>query len=78
QRQVGRICMDQLMFSVDVSKRRPHSVETTAPVAPGDVVTIMGRDGDEYIGADEMATLRDTINYEVTCNFGQRLPKVYV
>ena len=36
------------------------------------------QDGDEEITADEMAELRGTINYEVTCNFGMRLEKVYV
>ena len=38
----------------------------------------MGVDGDEQITADDIAALRDTINYEVTCNFGMRLQKVYV
>ena len=43
-----------------------------------DIVTIIGKDGDEEITADEMADLRDTISYEVTCNFGMRLEKVYI
>ena len=32
----------------------------------------------EEITADEIAGIRNTINYEVTCNFGMRLEKVYV
>lgn len=77
-RQVGRICMDQFMFAVDTSRRSLGSVKTVAPVECGDVVTILGTDGSQTISADEMARLRDTINYEVTCDFGMRLEKVYV
>ena len=35
-------------------------------------------DCDERITAEEIADLRGTINYEVTCNFGARLEKVYI
>ena len=41
-------------------------------------MTIIGRDGDAEISADEMARLRGTINYEVVCDFGMRLDKVYL
>ena len=75
-RQVGRICMDQFMVANDVSGIRAY--RAAAPVERGDVVTIMGADGNEEITADELASLRGTINYEVTCNFSQRLERVYV
>ena len=75
-RQVGRICMDQCMFAVDVNTNR--SFKPVSPVSYGDVATILGEDGQEMITVDEMAGLRATINYEVTCNFGMRLEKVYV
>jgi alanine racemase len=75
-RQVGIICMDQFMFAVDVNTAR--SYRPSFPVAKGDIVTILGRDGNEEITADEMAAARNTINYEVVCNFGMRLEKVYV
>ena len=74
-RQVGNICMDQFMFAVDVSGAR--SYRPARPVEYGDVVTLIGSDGDERITADEMARLRDTINYEVVCDFGMRLEKIY-
>ena len=73
--QVGRICMDQAMFAVDVNTNR---LTPTYPVAYGDEVVIMGEDGGQRITADDLAALRDTINYEVTCDFGLRLEKVYV
>lgn len=75
-RQVGNICMDQCMFAVDTNPVRSYHRAT--PVAEGDLVTILGTDGNERITADEMARLRGTINYEVTCNFGMRMEKVYV
>lgn len=74
--QVGNICMDQFMFAVDVNTTRAY--RPCKPVQAGDVVTVIGSDGEEYIGADEMAHLRGTINYEVVCDFGMRLEKIYV
>ena len=44
----------------------------------GDEVTIMGKDGIYEISADDIANATGTINYEIACAFGQRLPKVDV
>ena len=74
-RQVGNICMDQFMFAVDVNGAR--SYRPTRPIEYGDVVTVIGADGDERITAEEMAGLRNTINYEIVCDFGMRLEKIY-
>lgn len=74
-RQVGNICMDQFMFAVDVNSVRAY--RPSRPVEYGDVVTILGADGDERITAEEMAKLRGTINYEIVCDFGMRLEKIY-
>jgi alanine racemase len=38
----------------------------------------MGKDGIYEISADDIAAATGTINYEIACAFGQRLPKVYV
>lgn len=74
-KQVGRICMDQFMIEVDsnIVKRDP-----VPPIEYGDEIIVMGRDGQEWISADELAQKLNTINYEITCDFGMRLPKVYV
>ena len=74
--QVGNICMDQAMFAYPLSTLA--SSKTHKPLEVGDVVTIMGEDGTEYIGADELASLRSTINYEVVCNFASRLRRRYI
>ena len=72
-RQVGNICMDQCMVAIQQTPARQ------LPEAEcGDVMTIIGRDGDARITMDEMARLRGTINYEVACGFGMRLDKVYI
>lgn len=64
----GRVCMDQLM--VDIS----HLGEVNI----GDTVTLIGRDGDEIILADEVAAVEESINYEVVCDIGKRVPRVYI
>ncbi len=64
----GNICMDQCM--IDVS--------AVPNVKVGDEVIVMGTDGVNTILADDIANATGTINYEICCAFGQRLPKVYV
>ena len=64
----GNICMDQCMIDV-----------TDVPgVKTGDEVIILGSDGKNTILADDIANATGTINYEIVCAFGQRLPKVYI
>lgn len=64
----GNICMDQCMVDV-----------TDVPeVKEGDEVIVMGTDGKNTVSADYIADATGTINYEIACAFGQRLPKVYV
>lgn len=74
--QVGNICMDQAMFAVEVNQARTY--DPKSPVEEGQVVTLMGKDGFQEITADDLARVAKTINYEITCDFGLRLKKVYV
>lgn len=63
---VGRICMDQ--FMVDV---------TDIPNAKiGDIVTLMGKQGDCNVSAEEIARHAQTINYEIVCGIGKRVPRI--
>lgn len=65
---VGRVCMDQIMIDV-----------TDIPnVKEGDIVTILGKDGNEEITADEIAGNNDTISYEVFCDVSKRVPRIYI
>jgi alanine racemase len=48
------------------------------PVAPGDEVVLIGRQGTEEITAQEVADLLGTIPYEVVCGLNARIPRVYL
>ncbi|GAK49844.1 alanine racemase [Candidatus Moduliflexus flocculans] len=64
---IGRICMDMCMIDA-----------TDIPgVMVGDEVVLIGSQGAETILADDMATALDTINYEITCLVGKRVPRIY-
>lgn len=65
---LGRICMDQLM--ADVSE--------LTDVKIGDLVTLIGKNGEEEITADELAAREGTIGYEVICALSKRVPRVYL
>ncbi|WP_051472241.1 alanine racemase [Patulibacter minatonensis] len=43
----------------------------------GDRVVLVGRDGDEHLSAEEVARTLGTINYEITCGIGPRVPRVH-
>ena len=73
--QVGNICMDQCMFEIDMGSAQ---AQTTYNAQIGDMVTIVGADGNEFIGMDELAQTAQTISYELCCGFSHRLPIVYV
>ncbi len=49
----------------------------SAPVAVGDEVVLIGRQGDEEITAGEWADLLGTISYEVLCDIGPRVPRLH-
>lgn len=65
---VGRVCMDH--FMIDVTH--------IEGVKPGDVVTVYGKDGDEAIWIEDVASMLDTISYEITCRLNKRIPKVFI
>ncbi len=64
---VGRICMD--MFMVNIA-----GIEG---VSCGDPVTLIGRDGDEEITLEELASRSGRFSYEFACDIGKRVPRVY-
>ncbi len=65
---LGRICMDQ--FMVDVS--------AIPGVTEGDEVTLIGADGREEITMEELGALSGRFNYELACDLGKRIPRVYL
>jgi len=46
--------------------------------AVGDEVVLLGRQGKEYISANEIAAKAQTISYEVLCALGKRAPRIFL
>lgn len=65
---VGRVCMDQLMIDIT-------DIED---VKEGDEVTVFGTDNPQNISVDELAKIAGTINYEIVCLIGKRVPRIYI
>jgi alanine racemase len=65
---VGRVCMDQILVQLDGI---PQAKE-------GDEVVILGSQGQGRISAEEIADRWGTINYEVVCGIGRRVPRINV
>lgn len=43
----------------------------------GDEVVVFGRQEEETLGADELAGLLSTINYEIVTAIAARVPRIY-
>ena len=64
----GRVCMNITLADV-----------TDIPgVAVGDEVVLLGRQGDEAVSAEELASIAGTINYDVICGIGKRVTRTYI
>lgn len=64
---VGKVCMDQICVQLDGV---PNAQE-------GDEVVLIGQQRNEEITAEALAELWGTINYEVVCGLGARVPRIY-
>ena len=63
----GRVSMD--LTTIDVTD--------IDEVQQGDEVTLLGRQGDVTISADEMASWANTISYEILTSIGARVPRIH-
>ena len=66
--QIGAITMDQIMLDVSA----------IPALQEGEVVTLLGQDGNQQILADDWAQTLGTISWEILCGFKHRLPRVAV
>ncbi len=64
---IGRVCMDQCMIQL----------EGIPNPQIGDEVVLIGKQGKDEITADQVALTWNTINYEVTCGIGSRVPRIF-
>lgn len=65
-KQIGNVCMDQMM--IDVSG---------IDVYEGDIVTLIGQDGDNYLPVNQISLLSNTITNETLSVIGERVNRVY-
>jgi alanine racemase len=66
--QIGTITMDQLMLDVS----------SIPDIQEGEIVTLLGEQGEEHISAEDWANQLGTISWEILCGFKHRLPRVAV
>lgn len=64
---LGRVCMDQFMVDISGIKEAEE----------GDLVTLIGRDGSQEITAEQLGSLSGRFNYELVCDLGKRIPRIY-
>lgn len=60
--------MDQ--FMVDVT-------DIDGEICIGDEVTLIGKAGNEQITMEELGDLSGRFNYELACDLGKRIPRIY-
>ncbi|MDO4563592.1 MAG: alanine racemase [Clostridia bacterium] len=65
---LGTICMDQCMFDAT----------NVQNVCVGDCALMFGRSGSLSLPVEELADISGTINYEILCAIGKRVPRVYI
>ena len=73
-KQVGNICMDQCMFEVDL---RSQGGRQRVDPRIGDVVTLVGAEGDAFVTIDEQADICGTIQHEIAIGYSQRMPRFW-
>jgi len=67
-RQIGAITMDQMMLDVN------HLPD----IQEAEVVTLIGQDGTQMVGAVDWARILQTIPWEILCGFKHRLPRIII
>lgn len=61
---IGNVCMDMCMLD---------ATDMKGDIKPGDIVTIFGKER----SADELAQTLGTISYEITCDVGKRVQRIF-
>ena len=65
---VGRVSMDLTLIDVT----------DVAGVSLDDQVTLLGKEGELVVTAEDIAELAGTISYEIACGISNRVPRVYL
>lgn len=64
---VGRVCMDQILVQLDCVPQ----------AQAGDEVVLVGQQGEARQDVEDLARYWGTINYDVVCGIGARVPRYY-
>jgi len=64
---IGRVCMDMIILDVTDLEN----------VEAGDIVTVIGKDGNEEIRCEEIAEAAGTITNDILSGLSARLPRIY-
>jgi alanine racemase len=65
---LGTVSMDLTTIDITASPQ----------LKPGDEVTLLGREGDVSLDAQQIARTAGTISYNVLCGIGARVKRFYV
>lgn len=68
---IGRICMDQFMVNLGAAEGLP-------PAQEGDIAVLFANGTGGAPTASDWAAWAGTINYEVVCRVGERVPRVHI
>lgn len=68
---IGRVCMDQFMIDLGPADGYP-------PAEVGDIVVLFANGNSNVPTASDWADWSGTINYEVVCRVGERVPRVHI
>jgi alanine racemase len=64
----GRVCMDHIMIDLGQDKE----------IKEGDVVTLIGKDQDKEVKAEDLASWAQTIPYEIVTRISREIPRYYL
>ncbi|MDR0960723.1 MAG: alanine racemase [Propionibacteriaceae bacterium] len=74
-RVTGTVCMDQLMVDLGPAT---GAADEQPPYQAGEAVVLIGSDGGERVGADDLGRICETISYEILTGLAARVPRVVV
>lgn len=74
---LGTVCMDLTMVDLTDAATPVTPAPSASTPAIGDEVTLIGRDADAVLGAEEVAEWAATIPYEITTRISPRVTRIY-
>ena len=71
--------IDDIRVNINGNVQKAYNYpKMSGEVNVGDEVILLGEDNGIKNNADDMAEILDTINYEILCMIGRRVPRIYI